>query len=279
MTTYNTPAENGQPMLTTHDALVAAAQSIKQATPEHNLLSLLESNNGEYVRLLANALEKQGFRKIKFFKAGLNSILFETAENQLLRICSHSHQSTNALGGNATHPAILQPIAEFALHLSDAPRLVISVMPKVRTNNVKWEHIEALKEVFEESGINVRELNAPNIGLIDIPEHGIFDLPVLIDTGTATGSRIVPQEKKILEKKWRASRIADVPDGTPWQNIFDPRIGTGRAENVVNDEQLAKLEENLGAESTIIKTLEAGGYVGDVAAALGYNDPKMTRSA
>jgi hypothetical protein len=240
--------------LDTHNALTGA---IQRSSISHAMHKLITNGNELPLEGLADALEKSGYRKLKFFKSGENSLLFETTENQLLRICYTDHNGQR-LGNRIKNPAILQPIRSFELAVRDDQKFTISIMPKVRTAGRNWKHVSILRGVLEQCGIAVNDMVLENVGLIDIPKYGVKDLPVLLDAGGA--SKTHAEFNQFLLEDWVAKDIKDIPDGTPWQKIFDPRIGTGKPTGVVDKITLDDLERSRGENSIIVQTLKHGGY-------------------
>ena len=220
-------------------------------------------------------LATQGFRLLKYFKQGSEALLFETTENQLLRICHKDN-----MGVPNRHPAILHPRRKFDIRMPDdreLETLTVSIMPRVRTTGVTDQHVKMLDEALLKAGYYVPDICIENVGLIDIPERGIQDLPVLIDTGLL--KRIADVQgndwelwqklsglPRTSEKKLRSRWLS--PDGTPWQNIFDPRIGTGKPTGVIPEKELKTLQQQHPNSTIIVPTITGGGYSAHVRAAL-----------
>lgn len=248
------------PKRTTAAAFLDLLRSPAQLHTDHALYNLFHSQD---LTPLIDELTKHGFRTLSFFKSGCNALLFKSTEGQLIRICSKQHISLDSLKEAASHPAILQPIDQFPITLG-GKELVISVMPAIRTYGVTYHHQDKLREALAEAGIEVRELNPANIGLIDIPKYGIHDLPMLIDTGTAEFFSNKNKKQKTLINEWCASSISGIQEGTPWQQVFDARIGTGKASGVVDDNTLDTLEKENGKDNGFVKALDNGAYINDL---------------
>jgi hypothetical protein len=212
------------------------------------------AHNGRLLNTLTKELSNMGFRKFSYLGAGDNSLVLETTENQLVRICL---QGMGENGLRPDHPAILQPIVRQIIHQGipfDRHTLMIEVMPKVRTQGVEAHHAALLEEGLKKSGYildDMYEIDAKNpfgkrirdkagnpvyrttnIGLIDVDGK---TAPVLIDTGR------IRKIKRTAKDNTHLAPWLDA-DGTWLQKKFDPRI---EVTNVINGKELKHVDELL----------------------------------
>jgi|GEM_PF-6483762 len=215
------------------------------------------------VDMLTKDLEKEGFRRFRYFREGSNAIILETVDNQLVRISApvydaatkiyapdkrmHSSDPYSGYGvrnSRIWHPIILQPISTHDYENEGKPYLRYEVLPKLhRIYGGKAEDrdkIKIIEEALHKSGISILDLDNKNVGSLLLPDGR--EILLALDVGMAV-FRKDPRTCGTGEhlKPWLT------PDGHFLQCEAEPRIKShpkrqGTPSGVVPDEEIGSYE-------------------------------------
>ena len=175
-------------------------------------------------------LNSLGFRHFEYVGKGVKSVALHSTENQVLRI---SIDERNQLTKRPLLPGILQPIATHIVKYG-AARVRVEILPRVRTEGVKQEHIDMLREALLRSGYHVGDIDKPgNVGLIDMKRGSI---PVLVDPGLMVPYDAKKSDNDLHWKPWLNEK------GAWLQSCNETRTA---ATGVITDRTLAKLDKRM----------------------------------
>lgn len=209
----------------------------------------------DLLKAISEKLDSLGFHRVAYFDMGCHALLFETTDNQLVRIVMD-----NSKHPRPPHPAILQPIQSYAISVPDGTserRALIEVLPRItrfhesdykRSKTNEYHAAEhALTLALRNSGFKCDDIKSANVGVL--PDGTL----IVIDR-----EAVKPLDDHPIITEGEFLKPWLMEDGTWKQHAFLPEIKNHEITGVITPENVAHLKESLGEESQIYKLAKSG---------------------